>query len=401
MARVEKGTARDNRARFFTALLLAPMSLFLLAVIGLPLFLLVWESVGDRDVSAGLPRTVELLASAHAAPSPDLYAALVTDLTEASDTAVGRVARRLNIEKPGLRTPLVAARAVALERPADAQAALVAADGRWAKPEIWQAIRASSGPWTDRYLLAAFDLERNASGEIVSRPADLAIYRSIVVRSFVIAGSVAALCLILGLPLALYLASLPPKSAERWLLVLMLPLWTSILVRAMAWILLLQSNGLINGVLQRIGLISAPLDLAFNRLAVVVAMTHVLLPFMVLPIYNALRAIPRTQLMAAGSLGATPWQSVRRVYLPQARAGIAAGILFVLASAAGYYITPALVGGPADRMIGTFIELAVLRTNNPGLAAGLGLVSLVFFLVLVGVLIAVMKPMRALEGARG
>lgn len=401
MVVVEKGTARARRARLFTALLLAPMSLFLGAVIGLPLFLLVWASVADRDVADGLPRTVSILASEPVAPSPALYAALAADLAEAPDTAVGRVARRLNIEKPGLRTPLLAARTVALEAPADPEAALITADGRWARPEIWQAIRASSGPWTDRYILAAFDLERNASGEIVSRPADLAIYRSILLRSFVIAGSVAALCLALGLPLALYLASLPPKSAERWLLVLMLPLWTSILVRAMAWLLLLQSNGLINGLLQWTGLISQPLDLAFNRLAVVIAMTHVLLPFMVLPIYNALRAIPKTQLMAAGSLGATPWQSVRLVYLPQARAGIAAGILLVLASAAGYYITPALVGGPADRMLGTFIELAVLRTNNPGLAAGLGLVSLVLFLLLVGILIAVMKPMRALEGARG
>jgi len=394
------GAARARRARLSTVVLLAPMALFLLAVIGVPLFLLVWQSVADRDVAIGLPRTVAMLAEGEGAPSPAIYPALVADLAAASDSAVGRVARRLNIEKAGLRTAVLAARAAALESPSDPAAALQAADGRWAQPEIWQAIRAASGPWTDRYLLAAIDLERDAKGEITSRPAELAIYRSILTRTFVIAASVAALCLALGLPLALYLASLPPKIAERWLLVLMLPLWTSILVRAMAWTLLLQSNGLVNSLLQRTGLIAQPLDLAFNRFAVLVAMTHVLLPFMVLPIYNALRAIPKTQLMAAGSLGATPLQSVVRVYLPQARAGIAAGLLLVLASAAGYYITPALVGGPADRMIGTFVELAVIRTNNPGLAAALGLVALLLFLALVGVLIAALKPMRALEGAR-
>ncbi|MCX5578417.1 ABC transporter permease [Kaistia terrae] len=394
------GAARARRARLSTVVLLAPMALFLLAVIGVPLFLLVWQSVADRDVAIGLPRTVAMLAEGEGAPSPAIYPALVADLAAASDSAVGRVARRLNIEKAGLRTAVLAARATALESPSDPVAALQAADGRWAQPEIWQAIRAASGPLTDRYLLAAIDLERDAKGEITSRPTELAIYRSILTRTFVIAASVAALCLALGLPLALYLASLPPKFAERWLLVLMLPLWTSILVRAMAWTLLLQSNGLVNSLLQRAGLIAQPLDLAFNRFAVLVAMTHVLLPFMVLPIYNALRAIPKTQLMAAGSLGATPLQSVVRVYLPQARAGIAAGLLLVLASAAGYYITPALVGGPADRMIGTFVELAVIRTNNPGLAAALGLVALLLFLALVGVLIAALKPMRALEGAR-
>jgi putative spermidine/putrescine transport system permease protein len=377
------------------------MVIFLAFVLGLPTFLLVRESIVDTDVRSALPHTVSLLADEITLPDQRVYLALAQDLAADSDPEVGRLARRLNVERPGSRTAVVAARTVVLSGPADPRAAIIAADARWAAPEIWQAIKAASGPLTSRYLLQAVDLERDAQGGIVRRNPELAIYRSIFIRTFAIAGAVTLICLTIGLPMALYAAALQRSIAERLLLLLMLPLWTSVLVRAMAWILLLQSHGLVNRVLLGLGVIAQPLELAFNRFAVIVAMTHVLLPFMVLPAYNALRTVPRAQLLAAGSLGASPWQCAWQVYLPQARAGIGAGCILVFASAAGYYVTPGLVGGPGDRMIGTFIEMAAIRTNNPGLAAGLGVVFLLLFLLAISVLLALLKPGSMQAGAHG
>ena len=211
---------------------------------------------------------------------------------------------------------------------------------------------------------------------------------------------VTGFCLLLGVPVALYLASLSPRKAVPLLLVLMLPLWTSVLVRAMAWILLLQTSGLVNQTLMFLHLVTEPLRLVFNRAGVLIAMTHVLLPFMILPAYNSMRTVPRDQLRAAGSLGATPFTVFRKVYLPQCRSGIAAGCLLVFASASGYYITPALIGGGADQMLGTFVELAALRYSNQPLAAALGVVFLVIFLALVGAMALILRPGTALAERR-
>jgi putative spermidine/putrescine transport system permease protein len=151
----------------------------------------------------------------------------------------------------------------------------------------------------------------------------------------------------------------------------------------------------VNSLLRATGIIAQPFTLVFNRFAVIVTMVHVLLPFMVLPIYNALRSVPRHQLWAAGSLGASPPVVLWRIYLPQCRAGMAAGIILVLASGAGYYITPALVGGGSDEMLGAFVQQAAIRNNDPQLAAGLGVVFLAIFLIVLAVVGMIVRPRTA------
>ena len=320
------------------------------------------------------------------------FVALAADLSHAPLAVRGRVAGRLNIEYPGARTLLLAGSRALGEAPPDSdpKAVLLAEDHRWERPEIWHAIASARGPWTSRFLLSALDFKRDVNGQLKSVGGGL--YRTIYLRTFSIAVSVTLICLALGTPVALYLASLPSQKAVPLLLVLMLPLWTSVLVRAMAWILILQNNGVVNEILTSLHIVDAPLQLVFNRFGVFVAMTHVLLPFMILPLYNSMRTVPRQQLMAAGSLGATPFTVVRRVYLPQCRAGIAAGCLLVFASASGYYITPALVGGGTDQMLGTFVELAALRYSNQQLAAALGVIFLVIFLMLIAVMALILRP---------
>ena len=211
---------------------------------------------------------------------------------------------------------------------------------------------------------------------IQARPAEQAVYRTILWRTLEIGLLVTVACLILAYPLAYKLASLREGTANLLMILVLLPFWTSLLVRSAAWIVLLQREGPINALLQRLGLIEAPLTLVFNRTGVLIAMTHVLLPFMVLPLYAVMRGIPKSHVRAALSLGAPPFTAFRRVFLPQTVPGIGAGALLVFILALGYYITPALVGGADDQMIAYFIAFFTLQTVNWGMAAALASVLL-------------------------
>ena len=208
-------------------------------------------------------------------------------------------------------------------------------------------------------------------------PPDQRIYLDVLGRTVGISAAVTLICLLAGFPVAALLTQVQGRAAD-WLMVLvMLPFWTSLLVRTAAWVVLLQREGLINSALMRLGVLAEPLELIYNRTGVLIAMSHVLLPFMILPLYGVLKEIPANTLRAAASLGAPPHVRFFRVYLPLAAPGIAAGALMVFILALGYYITPALVGGGGDQMLSYFVAKYTMETGNWGLAAALGLVLLV------------------------
>jgi putative spermidine/putrescine transport system permease protein len=232
------------------------------------------------------------------------------------------------------------------------------------------------------FLLAAVDLRREATGAIVNVPHDEAIFLRVLGRTFAIAAGVTLFCLLLGYPLAYVLANAPTRIANLLLLFVLLPFWTSLLVRTSAWIVLLQREGVINTTLLQAGFLDAPLPLLFSRFAVFIAMTHVLLPFMVLPLYAVMKTIPPVHTRAALSLGATPATAFWRVYAPQTLPGVGAGGLIVFIEALGYYITPALVGGPNDQMLSYFVSFYASKTINWGMAAALSMVLLAATLVL-------------------
>jgi len=192
-------------------------------------------------------------------------------------------------------------------------------------------------------------------------------------------------CALIGLPYAMLAASVTGWERQLLLGAVLLPLWTSLLVRTAAWFILLQEKGLINDTLISLGLITGPLPLIFNRLGVVIAMTHVLLPFMVLPIYSVLLAIPRNLMPAAASLGAPPWRAFLRVLLPLSLRGVVSGSLLVFMTAIGYYITPALIGGAQDQMISSVIAFYAIGSANWGMAGALGAILLVATLALYAV----------------
>jgi len=209
------------------------------------------------------------------------------------------------------------------------------------------------------------------------------LYFRIIARTFILAASVTAIALLLGYPVALFLARLSGRRLTLATACIMLPLWTSVLVRSYAWIVILQRNGLLNTFLEWLGVIDAPLPLLYNQLAVVVAMTHVLLPYMILPIWAALRTMPRDLPLAAGSLGANGPRTFWHVVLPLSLPGVASGVLMVFILALGFYVTPALVGGAGTLMLATLIGQQTIELLNWPFAGALATVLLVATLVLV------------------
>ena len=188
----------------------------------------------------------------------------------------------------------------------------------------------------------------------------------------------------LGYPIAHLIAHSPPRRANLLLLLVLVPFWTSLLVRTTAWIVLLQTQGVLNDILVAIGLIGddGRLTMIYNMTGTIVAMTHVLLPFMVLPLYSVMRSIPPRYMDAAASLGATPTQAFRRVYWPQTLPGVGAGSLLVFILAIGYYITPALVGGSSGQLISNMVAYHMQTSLNWGLAGALGGIMLAGVFVL-------------------
>ena len=228
------------------------------------------------------------------------------------------------------------------------------------------------------------DLRRDADNSITGGPAEQRVFRDVLGRTLWISAMVTLVCLALGYPVAYVIAAQPPGRAAMLLFLVLLPFWTSLLVRTAAWVVLLQREGVLNSLFLSLGLVHEPLKMIFNRFAVYVAMVHVLLPFMVLPLYSVMRGIPPSYVRAASSLGAKPFTAFRRVYLPQTLPGIGAGCLMVFIQALGYYITPALVGGADDQMISYFIAFYASRTVNWGMAAALSATLLVLVLILYG-----------------
>lgn len=376
--------AVSARQRGRAALLIAPLVIFLGVFFLWPLWLMVDVSIRNDAIGGAFPRTAELIGSwdGEAMPDAEIQAALVDDLRETSQSTLGAAVRTLNSQVSGFRTLMGRTANAARDLEQGQTLDLVEVDDRWAEPRFWQAIQISVAPYTDRNLLAALDLERSDTGEIEQMAASASANRLIIWRTFTIAGSVTLLCALIGLPYAMLAASVSGWKRNALLLAVLLPLWTSLLVRTAAWFILLQNEGIINNTLIGLGWIDGPLPLIFNRLGVVIAMTHVLLPFMVLPIFSVVSAIPKNLMPAAASLGARPLRAFWRVLLPLSMPGLMAGSLLVFMVAIGYYITPALVGGPNDQMISSVIAFYALQTANWGMAGALGILLLAVTTVL-------------------
>jgi len=388
---LKKRLAHAERVnRWKAQALIAPLVIFLLLVFLVPIAALLYKSVGNPEVVEGLPRTVVAVHGwdGKGLPAEPVYLALSEDLAEARKNQVlGDLSKRLNMELAGYRSLLMkTAKALPFKVAPDSyKDALEALDERWGDPAYWQAIKRNSSSVTPFYLLAAVDHRIDDLGEVAPATPDQAIYLDIFARTFWMGLGITCICLVLAYPLAYLLANLPARQSNLLMILVLLPFWTSVLVRVAAWIVLLQSGGLINSALMSMGLIDKPLELVFNRTGVYIAMVHILLPFMILPIYSVMKGISPTYMRAAISLGCHPFTSFWRVYFPQTYAGVGAGCLLVFIIAIGYYITPALLGSPNDQMVSYFVAFYTNTSINWGMATALGglllLATVVLYLI--------------------
>ena len=369
--------------------LVLPLLAFVTLSFVVPLATLLGKSAYQPEVSQVFPQTISALAqwNGEGLPPEAAFAAIAEELAKALDErTLPRASGAINRVQSGMRGVLnrTARRLGRTNFAGTWRETLAGISNDWLKPRTWLAIRQAGAPFTLRHYLQALDLERKEDGGIGLRPEDSRVYTPLMWRTLLVSLGVTLLCLLIGYPIAYQVANSPPKRSRLLLLLVLVPFWTSLLVRTTAWIVLLQRQGVINGLLVGLGILpnDARLQMIYNMTGTFVAMTHVLLPFMVLPLYSVMRSIPSSHMPAAVSLGASPLKAFRRVYLPQTLPGIGAGSLLVFILAIGYYITPALVGGRTGELISSQIAYHVQTSLNWGLAAALSSILLVAVTVL-------------------
>ena len=390
---LKQSLSRSLRQQKIRALLLiAPLLIFIFVSFIMPIVSMLSRSVENDLVSQTLPQTVQALQSWDALsgelPSEPVYAAFALDIQNAAKAKVHtKVGLRRNYEKSGIaslfKKTARKAKKWDIQNDGTYKDKLIKVHKGWGEVEVWQTLKTHSPRYTSGYFLNAIDMRKTAEGADF-QPEDKTILIKLFQRTLIMSLIITFSCILLGYPVAWLLANLPMRQANLLMILVLLPFWTSLLVRTSAWKVMLQQQGVINDILVQLSLVSdeARLIMINNEIGTIVAMTHILLPFMILPMYSVMQTIPPSYLRAAKSLGATNWTAFWRVYFPQSVPGIGAGSILVFILAIGYYITPEIVGGTKGVFISNRIAYHILKSLNWGLAAALGTILLVAVLVL-------------------
>jgi putative spermidine/putrescine transport system permease protein len=372
--------AAQAHARRKALFLVVPLLVFIVVTFVIPIGQILFRSVYNDGFASNAPHLAEWFSvnSAGTKPNEAAFAALAADLQlMKKNRTAGEAGTRINYVVPGTRSLFTSSARNADRLKPPYKEALVAEDAKWNDPVIWQAMRNAASRYTADFYLVALDRQRDAAGNIVPVPENRRIYVWLFGKTFALSALITVLCLLLAFPVAHLLATLPASRANLLMILVLLPFWTSLLVRTSSWIVLLQDQGVVNNILVSLGVINTDgrIAMMYNQTGTIIVMTHVLLPFMVLPLYSVMRMINPSYVRAARSLGATSWTAFRRIYLPQTLPGIGAGSLLVFILAVGYYITPALVGGADGQLISNMIQYH-LSSSNWSLAAALSLMLL-------------------------
>ena len=375
------------RSRLRAFGLVAPLLAFILLCFIVPILMLLSQSFINDTYAANMPASAPVLRAwdGESPPTEAMAEAVVADLITAREAkTIGQVATRVNRELSGTRSLFTKTARKAKKMEAPFLAALTDADSDWGDVETWQAMKIAAQTYTPAYFASAVDARYTATGDFEAKDEDRQIHVDLYVKTLLVSAGVTLACLLLGFPVAYLMAHLPARKANLLMILVLLPFWTSLLVRTTAWIAMLQSEGVVNNVAVWLGLTTDEqrFSLIYNMTGTIIAMTHILLPFMILPIYSVMKAIPPSHVRAAKSLGATDWTAFRRVYFPATIPGIGAGGLLVFILAIGYYITPALVGGQDGLLISNEIARHMQKSLNWSLAAALGALLLVGVLFL-------------------
>ncbi len=381
---LKRSLARALRREKMRALMLiAPLLLFILLAFVAPIADMLFRSVENNIVQNTLPNTVVALRdwnpNSGEIPGEPVFEALAGDLKIAvSQKTHTRLGSRLNYEQPGIASMFrKSGRKVKnLEEPPYREQFIEIHEG-WGTVENWATIKQFSSKYTDGYFLSAIDRERTEQG-IAEKPEKEQIYLFLFGRTFFLSVTITISCILLGYPIAFLLANLPLRSSNLLMIMVLLPFWTSLLVRTSAWKVLLQQQGVINDFLVWTGLVTdaGRLVMINNQTGTIIAMTHILLPFMILPLYSVMKTISPTYVRAAKSLGANDWTAFWKVYFPNTIPGIGAGSILCFILSIGFYITPELVGGTSGIFISNRIAYHISSSLNWGLGAALGVILL-------------------------
>jgi putative spermidine/putrescine transport system permease protein len=370
----------QSRAKRRAFLLVAPLLAFILVTFVVPIGQMLHRSVYNPGFTLheeiGSGKQTPLMTNlkvwfdenpAGTEPDEAAFAALAADLVVLREVkAAGQAGTRINYERSGSRSMFTKAARRAPKLEAPYKEAILKLDEDWADPTLWRVMRDASSAYTANFYLAAVDRTKDVDGSVVSVNENRQVYVKLFTRTLMLSILITFLCFILAYPIAHLLATLPLSKSNLLMILVLLPFWTSLLVRTTSWMVLLQSQGVVNDALVSVGILGDEnrLQMMYNQRGTIIAMTHILMPFMVLPLYSVMRPINPSYVRAARSLGATSWTAFRRIYFPQTVPGIGAGALLVFILAVGYYITPALVGGADGQLISNLIAFHMQKSLN-------------------------------------
>jgi putative spermidine/putrescine transport system permease protein len=371
----------ERRNKIRAILLVAPLLLFILFTFLIPIGDMLLRSVDDSHINTVFPKTFKEYKKwdRQDLPSEELYKTMFFEVKDSEGYAIGKASTRMNYAKSGWKSLLKKSKRKFKkieEGPYKEQ--MIAIDKKWADMEYWKAIGVMVDATTAGYYLNAVDLKYNVDKEVVRQKENRRIYNHTWFKTFKVSVLVMVFCLMLGYPIAYLLSTLPLKYSNLLMICVLLPFWTSLLVRTVAWMVMLQQKGVFNNLLVMSNIIADEnrFQLMYNETATIIVMTQILLPFMVLPLYSVMKTISPNYMRAALNLGASPLHAFWKVYMPNSVPGISAGCMLVFILAIGYYITPELVGGKDGQMIGNWIAYHLKTTLNWGLCAALGAILL-------------------------
>ena len=383
-----KKAERKNKIKAF--LLVVPLLLFLIITYILPIGDMFMRSIDDKMVTNMLPKTFTAMEKwdGKEMPPEEVFAGFYSDFKIlVQNKEHGKLAQRLNKEKNGFNSIIKKLfRQVQRNKIDESQSIkkqIMKVHKRWRDVEYWQAIKRTAPPYTTAKYLKGMDMYYGPDGNIMQVEEDRRIHRILWLRTLEIAFFVTLFSFLMGYPIAHLLATLPMKYSNLLMICVLLPFWTSLLVRTASWMILLQQQGIVNDFFVMIGLVAddnRP-EMMYNKVGTYVAMTQILLPFMVLPLYSVMKTISPSLMRAGKSLGGTPFVAFWKIYFPLTIPGIGAGCLLVFILAIGYYITPALVGGASGTLISNQIAYHMKTTLDWSFASAMGLMLLTGVLV--------------------
>lgn len=381
-----------RRARWRALLLTLPLVIFVLVSFIFPIGQMLLRSVNNDTASSVLPNFTIAIKDwdEQGLPPEETIKLFVLDMQVAREKreigkTVGNLATRINYEIPGSRSLFTSSsRKLTNVTEGPYTEALLDISEKWDNPVLWRSLKRATSDFTPYFYMAALDLKYDDEGNITEADELYQIYVSNFFKTLRLSATITFICLLLAFPVSYLLSTLPLKTSNLLMILVLLPFWTSLLVRTTAWIAILQTEGIINDILVFIGLVGddGRVQMIYNQTGTIIAMVHILLPFMILPLFSVMKTIPPSYMRAASSMGAKTFTAFRRIYFPLTLPGIAAGTLLVFILAIGYYITPALVGGEDGLLISNLIAYHIQKSLNWSLGAALGSLLLVIVLVL-------------------